>query len=159
MLVKPGPEPPNLSGVSGAAGVVIKDAIFLMGGQLTNRRYPQEILGMFFVALNLELKTKTVLWPHSSDWQRIGEMRLARRGFHTAFLNGNLYVIGGNDKQGNEVFDMAEFYDRQVCTEPNRNWVNTTKRIELELTNRVSVVYPRAKPHLDRLSKLIVSRL
>ena len=49
-------------------------------------------------------------------------MRLARRGFHTAFLNGNLYVIGGNDKQGNEVFDMAEFYDRQVCTEPNRNW-------------------------------------
>lgn len=101
---KPGPEPPNLSGVSGAAGVVIKDAIFLMGGQLTNRRYPQEIL---------------VLWPHANDWQRIGEMKLARRGFHTAFLGGYLYVIGGNDKVGNEVFDMAQFYDRQVCTEPN----------------------------------------
>ena len=48
-------------------------------------------------------------------------MKLARRGFHTAFLNGYLYVIGGNDKVGNEVFDMANFYDRQVCTEPNRN--------------------------------------
>ena len=62
-----------------------------------------------------------VLWPHSNEWQRIGEMKLARRGFHTAFLNGYLYVIGGNDKVGNEVFDLADFYDRQVCTEPNRN--------------------------------------
>lgn len=96
-----------------------------MGGQLTNRRYPQEILGMFLGCVFFSILNKkhnSVLWPHANDWQRIGEMRLARRGFHTAFLNGNLYVIGGNDKQGNEVFDMAEFYDRQVCTEPNRNW-------------------------------------
>ena len=148
-----------MSGVSGAAGVVIKDAIFLMGGQLTNRRYPQEILGesdtqnvvknylkygrqIFdqFSAINCLNVTGirlfiSVLWPHSNEWERIGEMKLARRGFHTAFLNGYLYVIGGNDKVGNEVFDMANFYDRQVCTEPNRN-------VEFLTDEAINALYP-----------------
>ena len=72
---QPGPEPPNLSGVTGAAGTVLKDAIFLMGGQV-NRRYPTDLL---------------VLWPHAPHWLKIGKLRQPRRGFQAAFLGLDYY--------------------------------------------------------------------
>ena len=35
-------------------------------------------------------------------------MKSARRGFEASFLNGLLFVIGGNDKIGNEYFDLTD---------------------------------------------------
>ena len=96
MFFQPGPEPPTqFRGVFGAAGTVIRDAIFLMGGQnlSQSRTYPTEIC---------------VLWPHKNDWELIGRMKSARRGFEASFLNGLLFVIGGNDKIGNEYFDLTD---------------------------------------------------
>ena len=46
-----------------------------MGGQV-NRRYPTDLL---------------VLWPHASEWSKIGKLRQPRRGFQAAFL-GNLLI-------------------------------------------------------------------
>ena len=66
-----------------------------MGGQnlSQSRTYPTEIC---------------VLWPHKNNWELIGRMKSARRGFEASFLNGLLFVIGGNDKIGNEYFDLTD---------------------------------------------------
>ena len=83
-------------------------------------------------------------------------MKLARRGFHTAFLGGYLYVIGGNDKVGNEVFDMAQFYDRQVCTEPNRNrgyfiLSTVSSNFKLESSSAYQLYLPLYSPALNHI--------
>ena len=49
-------------------------------------------------------------------------MKSARRGFEASFLNGLLFVIGGNDKIGNEYFDLTDLKPNGPRNEFNSNY-------------------------------------